>query len=64
MDVHVRLSERQRLTQIPVTLDGKPARVTGYRNEFATVRNQQYGVEFAWATVAHIIANRGGKFES
>lgn len=45
------------------TLDGLPARVRGYRNDFATVRNARYGVEFAWQTVA-LIQSRGGAFSS
>lgn len=42
-----------------VTLDGHPAYVSGYRNDFATVhrRDGRGGdVQFAWATVQHILS--------
>lgn len=41
------------------TLDGKPAYVTGYNLEFAQVHLKSStgtSVEFAWATVAHILS--------
>lgn len=51
----------------PVTLDGKRAMVTGYKNRFATVRAFGSGnggpVEFAWETVERVVAN-GGDFRS
>lgn len=66
---HATLIDRIRLVQqreVPVTLDGTPAVITGYRNEFASVRQlgSGMGVEFAWATVAHILNTREGKFRS
>lgn len=55
--------DRRGLCEATVTLDGMPARVCGARNDFATVRNARYGVEFAWPTVARIVA-AGGQFRS
>lgn len=49
-----------------VTLDGKPAMIMGARNAFATVATLNVdgpAVEFAWPTVARIVAN-GGAFKS
>lgn len=48
-----------------VTLDGKPAIITGSKQRFATVAQlgSALKVEFAWATVARIVAN-GGAFKS
>jgi hypothetical protein len=60
------LSERIALTGASVTLDGRPAKITGYRREFATVTDRADPVrsaEWAWSTVARIVA-RGGGFTS
>lgn len=49
-----------------VTLNGKPAKVSGARLQFATVatlNSDGAAVEFAWPTVARIIA-AGGKFKA
>jgi hypothetical protein len=48
-----------------VTLDGEPAMVCGYRNDFATVCQLRgpLRLEWAWETVARIISN-GGDFRS
>ncbi len=48
-----------------ITLDGKPAKITGRLNDFATVSelNGPVRVEFAWPTVRRIVA-RDGKFRS
>lgn len=53
-------------TEVPITLDGHPAVVGGYRNEFATVQRldgRGGRVEFAWPTVERVI-NNGGAFKS
>jgi hypothetical protein len=58
------LVEDSRLT--PCFLDGHPAVVSGWRNDFATVmRKDGKGgdVTFAWATVARIL-ERTRRFES
>jgi hypothetical protein len=49
-----------------VTLDGRPALVTGRRLPFAMVQRMDGsgGVEFAWSTVANVIEHRGGRFGS
>lgn len=49
-----------------VTLDGHPARITGYSFPFAQVRRRDGvggSVEFAWEAAAMII-DHGGKFRS
>lgn len=61
LDTFPTLDERVALTQTPVTLDGRPARITGYRNDFAT--DPARSAEWAWLTVARIVA-RGGNFKS
>lgn len=57
--------ERQALCTVEVTLDGQPARISGWRNRFATVRlvGSGLGAEWAWPTVATIVSN-GGSFHS
>lgn len=63
------LDERVALTETPVTLDDRPARVTGYRNDFATVtsvsesNDPARSAEWAWPTIARIVA-KGGSFQS
>lgn len=45
------------------TLNGEPALVSGYLQPFAMVRQRaapHFGCEFAWSTVARIIASGGG----
>lgn len=56
-------------TEIAVSLDGRRAVITGFANDFATVRTvirPSYGNEYAWATVERIMtrAKRPGAFES
>lgn len=48
------------------TLDGKPARVRGRLLKFAIVGQTMGGVqvEYAWATVEHVMVNKGGAFKS
>ena len=60
------ICERLTLCQTTgVTLDGEPASIVGYANDFATVAQRHTGlrVEFAWATVARVVAN-GAAFKS
>lgn len=50
-----------------LTLDGAPARVSGYLQDVATVRRKDGkggGVEYAWATVKYVIENKEGRFRS
>lgn len=59
--------QRQQLREAAVTLDGSPARISGWANSFAAVaRTDGSGgvVDFAWATAAHIVANKNGAFQS
>ena len=45
-------------------LNGSPAIVCGRRNDFATIAQTPSGIraEFAWETVAHVFATKGGSF--
>jgi hypothetical protein len=58
----VTLEERQTLVEdsrTGTTLDDHPAVVSGYMRDFAVVRRKDGrggDVEFAWATVAHILS--------
>jgi hypothetical protein len=48
-----------------ITIDGKPARITGYGNAFAhVVAAGGVCVEFAWETVRYVAEQRGGRFTS
>lgn len=63
-----RLSHEDRLAlcqERAVTLDGHPAVISGARERFASVRTLTggYGTEWAWSTVARVVAN-GGDFRS
>jgi len=57
--------DRHALVLATVTLDGNRARISGIRNDFATVTDAATGmsVEFAWPTVERIVRN-GGTFKS
>jgi hypothetical protein len=59
-------AEKRELCQQSVTLDGKPAMVTGVQNRFAQVSQFPDGksVEFAWETVRKVIAENHGAFQS
>ena len=61
------LDARRELADTPdITLNGEPAVIVGHRKPFAkvaTLRSDGPVVEFAWATVARIIA-RDGAFRS
>jgi hypothetical protein len=49
-----------------VTLNGKPAKISGARRQFAmvaTLNSEGASAEFAWSTVARIVA-AGGKFKA
>lgn len=64
MATTVPLSRRQQLTSVPVTLDGKPARISGYNLPYAHVRNADTMVEFAWETADRIVTSKDGAFRS
>lgn len=57
--------ERQAMCGMAVTLNGKPAKVSGVNLDFARVTDKATGLscEWAWPTVRRII-ERGGKFQS
>lgn len=58
------LEDRRTFCAIPVTLDGKRAKISGARNKFATVHafadNSQGN--WAWETVWAIVTDRNGEF--
>ncbi len=59
--------ERKReLIDTPVMLNGSPARISGYKNNFPTVRNTRTGegYEWSWETVDRIVRERDGAFSS
>lgn len=66
MATTIKSTRRQELCNEHVTLDGKPAGIGGYVNDFAMViaLDGSNRVEFAWETVDHIVRNRDGKFKS
>jgi len=64
MATTVPLPRRQELVNATVTLDGKPAKVTGYRLPYAQIRNDRYAVELAWETVERVVTTRDGAFRS
>jgi len=58
-------SLRKLADELPVTLDGLPAVVCGYRNDFATVRTLDGSrqAEYAWSTLERVLTN-GGRFKT
>ena len=63
VDINRAMVERYLDGGVSVTLDGKPARIGGYRLPFPMVGNQEKSVEFCWATVERVLSN-GGAFKS
>ena len=57
--------DRHALVLATVTLNGNRARISGIRNDYATVTDSATGmsVEFAWGTVERVVA-KGGAFQS
>lgn len=64
--MYVPITRRQELVNEHVTLDDQPAAIGGYMNDYAmvTTLDGKQRVEFAWATVDHIVRNRDSKFKS
>lgn len=57
LPLHETYEQRRDLGDTRVTLDGKPARITGFRLPFAWIQSNDDTVEFAWSTVARVVAN-------
>ncbi len=60
------IEQRYDLIATKVTLDGRPARICGAKCQFAVVRaldGSTGDFQWAWETVAHVVAN-GGRFRS
>lgn len=54
---------------VGITLDNRRARVAGTSRDFALVgvadgQRPQYEAEWAWGSVAYVIAHSGGRFKS
>lgn len=62
--MYISTFDKQQLCSGPVFLDGMPAVVCGFRNEFATVASKSQSVEFSWAAVKYVRDNRLAKFFS
>ena len=61
------MSVRHSLISHNVTLDGKPAKISGAMQDFATIFDLDdlaRSVEFAWETVRRIVINKRGAFQS
>jgi hypothetical protein len=60
------IDKRADLCTCKVTLNGHRAQIAGYRFGFAIVTDLTNGLsaEWAWPTVAHIVANKSGAFTS
>ena len=55
--------DRDRLVGVSVTLDGRPATVTGRLEDFPQVRDfNGNSREYCWHTVRNIVDNKGGIF--
>lgn len=63
---YVTTAEREEMMAKPVTLNGRPALISGRLSPFAMVRTNDgeraYVGEWAWATVRHVIESNGGAF--
>jgi len=57
---------RRKLCEVPATLNGEPARISGYRNDFATVTQLDSGLsaEWSWPAVRRIVEQRDGAFKT
>ena len=63
----ISIERRQELVQTrTATINGKPALISGWNNDFATVADIDtwLSCEFAWPTVDHIVTNKNGAFKS
>lgn len=57
-------AERVALTEATVTLDGEPARLSGYGLEFPVISTASgKRAEWSWHAAKHIIQHCGGRFE-
>jgi len=66
MEFVVTLQRRQRLCEKEITLNGNPATISGWKNDFANITSLSTGerYEWSWETVDRIVTMRGGRFES
>lgn len=63
--VHPDQMQRMALCATQVTLNGNRARITGYKNDFATVTDLATGLSAEWSwEAAQRIVNNEGKFQS
>jgi hypothetical protein len=64
---YVSTAEREDLMTKPVTLNGRPAIISGRLSPFAVVRTNDgdrgYVGEWSWHSVRHVIENNAGAFK-
>lgn len=57
--------EKARLCEAEITLNGKPAQITGAANRFATITERESGLSAEWSWPAvKLVVDRGGAFLS
>ena len=64
--IHDQDRRRARYSGLAVTLDGEPAWIHGYRNDFATVATIDASgpaFDWSWRAVARVVS-RGGRFSA
>jgi len=63
---HPSKDRRQDLCTANVTVNGRRAQISGWKNDFATVTDLRTGfsAQWAWSTVDFVVAERGGKFRA
>ena len=66
LDMVVTYEQRKEIMAQPVTLNGKPATVSGGMTKFAVIRQLGGGLSFewSWSAVARIVKNKGGEFKA
>lgn len=59
------MEDRERLTNVAVTLNGMAAGVRGLKTGFATVRQQNgpLSVVYCWETAKYIVDHKAGAFK-
>jgi len=62
----VSLQRKRELVDTPVSLNGRPARIVGVQQPFATVATIPQGpaMEWSWEAADRIVREHGGSFQS
>lgn len=60
------LTRKQELCSTPVTLNGKPAAISGTMMQFAMIRELGTGLgkEWSWEAVELVVSRRAGAFKA